>query len=151
MPYKTRKNASAERQRDDALDRLDRAWWRMHRTGLRIGRQSPEYQADREAVVIARAEVSKAAVEASLGVLVKTDALSDLVRDVGDDSSPTHKAIFHLWAALDDLAEGRPVVNHPQLHAARALEAAARVLGDRDSRESEAPEPTPTNGALEGK
>lgn len=33
-----------------------------------------------------------------------TDALSDLIRDVGDDSSPEHKAIFHLWSALDDIA-----------------------------------------------
>lgn len=59
---------------------------------------------------------------------MRTDALTDLIRDVGDDSSPEHKAIFHLWSALDDIAEGRPAVNHPQNAAARAFEAAAAAL-----------------------
>lgn len=62
-----------------------------------------------------------------------TDALSDLIRDVGDDSSPEHKAIFHLWSALDDLEHDQPVKNVQQ-RIARAFEHAAAALGQDDER-----------------
>jgi hypothetical protein len=59
---------------------------------------------------------------------VRTDALSDLLRDVDDFSSPEHKAIFHLATGLREIDEGGPHVNHPQHVAARALEAATGAL-----------------------
>jgi hypothetical protein len=59
---------------------------------------------------------------------MRTDALSDLIRDVGDDSPAEHKAIFHLWSALDDIDHDRPHISNLQQRVARAFESAASAL-----------------------
>lgn len=64
---------------------------------------------------------------------MNTDALSDLIRDVGDDSPPKDQVIFVLWSAIDDAL-------HPLLdteHALRrGLKLAAEIL-ERETTENQ--------------
>lgn len=59
---------------------------------------------------------------------MRTDALHDLIRDVGDDSSPEHKAIYHLWTGLDDLERSRILPSREQRIIALAYEKAAAAI-----------------------
>lgn len=60
----------------------------------------------------------------------RTDALEDLIRGVGDDSPPKEKALFTLWAGLQDITNDFP--NHRSAQIARqAIERAAQHLVDR--------------------
>lgn len=60
----------------------------------------------------------------------RTDALEDLIRDVGDDSPPKDKALFTLWAGLQDITNDFP--NHRSARIARkAIERAGEHLVDR--------------------
>jgi hypothetical protein len=68
---------------------------------------------------------------------MRTDALHDLIRNVGDDSPAEHKALFILWSALDDIEHDRPSVNHTQHVIARAMERASAALSTIDRPEGE--------------
>ena len=59
---------------------------------------------------------------------MRTDPRSDLLRDVGDDSTPVEKALWHAIIVLEEINEGGPHVNHVQHVAARGLEAIDRSL-----------------------
>lgn len=60
---------------------------------------------------------------------MRTDARSDLIRAVGDDSTPAEKALWHVVVEMEDWVEAGLLVDVPTVQ--RLLDRVEAVLGKK--------------------